>query len=181
MRASSSPRDGSLASRDEASTSFVSSGTSLETTFEPGPQKEPEPRSNHPESVDTSILYLCTVLGAQRFNDSRRESCNFSMPDQVLSIAPSTERPLTELYKRSIVLLCNLIINNHRSIFFGSQPFLCIFQSKKTHVNFIFSLSLQTCPSFLLKTLQILQQAKQISSTCSVTLESFTSLLSSAY
>jgi hypothetical protein len=172
MRASALPRDGSLASRDETPTSFVSSGTSLETTFEAG---------NHPVSVDTSILYLCTVLGAQRFNDSRPESCNFSMPDQFLSIAPSTERPFTELYKRSIVLLCNLIIHNHRSIFFDSQPFLCIFQSKKTHFNFIFSLSLQTCPSFPLKTLQILQQAKQISSTCSVTLESFTSLLSSAY
>jgi hypothetical protein len=123
---------GSLTSRDGTATyAHVSSGTVCETTSEPEPQKEPEPRNNHPESVETSILYRCTVLGAQQLNSNRRESCNFSMPDQLLSIEPSTEIPRTEVYKISIFLLCNLIINNHQTIFSNFQPSFASFSPRK--------------------------------------------------
>ena len=158
---------------------YVSSGTVFETTSEPETQKEPEPRDHHPESVETSILYRCTVLGAQQLSSNRRESCNFSMPDPLLSIEPSTEIPRTEVYKIWIFLLCTFIINNHQTIFSNFQPSFASFSLRK-HTSSSSS-AYQSYPSFPLTTLQSLQQAKQISSTCSVTLKSFTSLLSSPY
>jgi hypothetical protein len=122
--------DGSLTSRDGTSVyAYVSSGTVYETN------SEPEPQSNRPESVETPILYRCTVLGA---NSKRWESCNFSMPDQLLRIGPSTEIPRTEVYKISIFLLCNLIINNHQIIFSNFQPSFASFSPIK-HTSSSFS------------------------------------------
>lgn len=53
-----------LGSNGTLAYAYVSSRTVYETTSEPDPKKEPEPRNNHPESVETSILYRYTVLGA---------------------------------------------------------------------------------------------------------------------
>jgi hypothetical protein len=94
---------GECSSRNGTSVyAYVSSGTVCETTKEPETQKEPEPRNKHPKSVERSILYRCGVLGAKQLNNNRRESCDVSMPDQLLGIEPSAELPHTEAYKISI-------------------------------------------------------------------------------
>jgi hypothetical protein len=72
---------GECSSRNGTSVyAYVSIGTVCETT------KEPEPRNKHPKSVERSILYRCGVLGAKQLNNNRRESCDVSMPDQLLGI-----------------------------------------------------------------------------------------------
>ncbi|KAF2468613.1 uncharacterized protein BDR25DRAFT_357540 [Lindgomyces ingoldianus] len=55
----------------------------------------------------------------------------FPVPVQLLSIEPSTEIPHTEVYKILIFLLCDLIINNHQTIFSNFPASFASFSPRK--------------------------------------------------